>query len=271
MTISRRLVLFFPGFEPLDGAAHYRRFVRGAEMTAKVWEQTIELGPLSEGEELPSFEIESGPTKTRFVICDLSPVMTEISSRSTVLRLARGLFALMSFILNGTFFSYVRTSWRYGAFFLYPLLMLGAMIGVSVLVGRIAGTLTGLAEFVFLFVLACRYAHFLLMMDLWHYARVLALGDSSKLQRTTELLQRSQTCVLDDVARDPPEEVILAGHSIGAALAVELADMLGKHKIASPVHLLTLGSGFLQVALSSQSRPLPRYGKKSFEQARALA
>ena len=245
--ISRRLVMFFPGFEPLDAEAHHKRFVRGAERTAKVWAEKIEVGALDKGE-LRSFQLVDGRVKTSFVICDLSPIMQTMSTKSTMRRTASGLLAMAGFILNGTLISYFKTSWRYGLFFLYPSMMLAAMIAVSVFVGRIGGPLLALAQFVFLFSLACRYAHFLLMMDLWHYARTLARGELSKENALTVLLiQQCADRVASETKLGRIDEIVIVGHSIGAALAVELADRLTTD-MKVPVGVLTLGSGLLQVA-----------------------
>jgi hypothetical protein len=248
--IARRLVLLFPGFEPLDADAHYRRFVRGAQMTAAVWGTRIETGALTQAGLLSSFEIECDGTQTEFVICDLAPVMQAMSGRNFAVRIARGLFAQAGFVFNGTLFSYLRTSWRYGLFFLYPLVMLGVMAAVSYLAGMIGGPLLGIAQFAFLLWLACRHAHFLLMMDLWHYANVLAVGGTREEQRLTdELLDAAERRARDQAGASGLDETVVVGHSIGAALAVELTDRLLTAKMQVPVNVLTLGSGFLQVAL----------------------
>jgi hypothetical protein len=248
--VSRRLVLLFPGFEPLDAEAHYHRFVRGAEQTAKVWGVDISTGPLERPGDLASFEIVSQGTQTEFVICDLAPLVQVMSGRSCAARIARGLFAQLSFIFNGTLFSYMRTSWRYGLFFLYPLIMLAVILAISLLAAKVGGPLLGIVQFAFLLWLICKHAHFLLMMDLWHYAKVLASGRTGKeLTLTKQLVDASERAVRERDVAGGLDEIIVSGHSIGAALAVELADRLRASAIKTPVHVLTLGSGLLQVAL----------------------
>jgi pimeloyl-ACP methyl ester carboxylesterase len=108
----------------------------------------------------------------------------------------------------------------------------------------------GIAQFAFLLWLACRHAHFLLMMDLWHYANVLAVGGTREEQRLTdELLDAAERRARDQAGASGLDETVVVGHSIGAALAVELTDRLLTAKMQVPVNVLTLGSGFLQVAL----------------------
>jgi hypothetical protein len=248
--VSKRLVLLFPGFEPLDAEAHYRRFVRGAELTAKVWGVDIGAGPLERQSDLARFDITSGGTRTEFVICDLAPVMQVMSGRNFAARIARGLLAQLSFILNGTLLGYLRTSWRYGLFFLYPLIMLAAMAALSAFALKVGGPLLGIVQFAFLLWLVCKHAHFLLMMDLWHYAKVLARGRTgNELTLTRQLVDASERAVRERDMAGGLDEIIISGHSIGAALAVELADRLRASAVKTPVHVLTLGSGLLQVAL----------------------
>jgi hypothetical protein len=248
--VSRRLVLLFPGFEPLDAEAHYRRFVRGAADTANVWDIRIDTGALQRAGDLAMFRIVSEETHTEFVICDLLPVMKTMSERNFGVRMARGLAAQAGFILNGTLLSYLRTSWRYGLFFLYPLVMLAAMIAAAWIVHEIAGPLPAFGTFAAFLWIACRHAHFLLMMDLWTYAEVLAKETAGpELALTRALVDAAEAHVLCQIGEDAPDEILIAGHSIGAALAVELAYRLKQKQVKTPVHLLTLGSGLLQVAL----------------------
>jgi hypothetical protein len=248
--VSKRLVLLFPGFEPLDAEAHYRRFVRGAELTAKVWGVEIGAGPLEHQDGLSRFDMTSGGTQSEFVICDLAPVMQVMAGRNFAARIARGLFAQLSFVLNGTLLAYLRTSWRYGLFFLYPLIMLAVILAISLLAAKVGGPLLGLVQFAFLLWLICKHAHFLLMMDLWHYASVLARGRTgNELTLTKQLVDASERAVRERDVAGGLDEIIVSGHSIGATLAVELADRLRASAVKTPVHVLTLGSGLLQVAL----------------------
>jgi hypothetical protein len=261
--VSRRLVLFFPGFEPLDGEAHYRRFARAAEMTGRVWDRHIGVSSLERDDALPSFMTTSieddAVTVTKVVIGDLAPVMRLIASRSALTRISSGFVALGSFVLNGTLLGYFRTSWRYGLFFLYPLFLAAVVLTVGYFVGRavsgLEGVFAGLALSWGLFLLACRYAHFLLMMDLWHYARVLATGVDPEVRIVSDLLVgESKRRVLAETDVFIPGEILLCGHSIGAALAVRLAaELLAK---SQPSHVLTLGSGLLQVACHPKATEL---------------
>lgn len=261
--VSRRLVLFFPGFEPLDAQAHYQRFARASEMTGRVWSRNIGISALHTDDTLSSFTTTSTEgdalTVTKIVIGDLAPVMDLIASRSYLRRMALGFVAIGSFVANGTLLAYFRTSWRYGLFFLYPLFLAAAAVITGYSFGRaVAGPLGLLTGFVLacgLLVLACRYAHLLLMMDLWHYARILATRADPEVGAVSEgLVGESKHRVLAEARAFIPDEILLCGHSIGAALAVRLAAELLVE--SQPAHVLTLGSGLLQVACHPKATEL---------------
>ncbi|ANM10787.1 MULTISPECIES: hypothetical protein [unclassified Rhizobium] len=55
--IEKRVVLHFPGFEPLDGAAHRARYERSAKQSAAVWGYSVEIGAFAAGSDPLSFEV----------------------------------------------------------------------------------------------------------------------------------------------------------------------------------------------------------------------
>lgn len=44
--VKSRLVLYFPGFDPLDAAAHHLRYQRAAVLSGKTWDVDYAVGPL---------------------------------------------------------------------------------------------------------------------------------------------------------------------------------------------------------------------------------
>ena len=139
MAVSSRLVLMFPGFEPIPVEAHCRRFVREALKTAPAYRMTVEASASSieprsqDGVSTGSFTVaasgEGWATTTEIVIYGLGELNEDYAARSPVRRGLGGLLAVADFIATGTFFRYVSISWRYGLFFIFPLLVLiGAML-----------------------------------------------------------------------------------------------------------------------------------------------
>ena len=88
--IKRRLVLFFPGFEPLGAEKHRQRFERAAAKSALLYDAEISCGPLIETEAgLPRFEVlakgktykrKTWETKTDFVVFDWSSILVSLNS-----------------------------------------------------------------------------------------------------------------------------------------------------------------------------------------------
>ena len=53
-------------------------------------------------------------------------------------RLLSGIVALLDFIVTGTFFRFVATSWRYALFFLYPIVLIAIILALSYGIGSAA-------------------------------------------------------------------------------------------------------------------------------------
>src|SRR5262249_10163295 len=104
MTVSSRLVLMFPGFEPIPVGAHCRRFLREAEKTAPAYGMTLE--PSQIATEPPSearlgmgffFVRASGEgwtTESEIVVYGLGELSESYAARNPLSRLASGLVAL---------------------------------------------------------------------------------------------------------------------------------------------------------------------------------
>ncbi|WP_409334020.1 hypothetical protein, partial [Staphylococcus aureus] len=58
-TVTSRLVLYFPGFDPLDAAAHHLRYQRAAALAGKTWAVDYAVGPLENRPGGETFTVES--------------------------------------------------------------------------------------------------------------------------------------------------------------------------------------------------------------------
>ena len=126
-------------------------------------------------------------TDTEIVIYELSELNEDYAARNPVSRFVLGLVALADFIVTGTFFRYLSTGWRYGFFFIFPLLVLigavlaawlGHLVGAAVFAGFARAGRVGRWRSppgCWSFRRAARW-HFLLAMDDWAFARDLARG-----------------------------------------------------------------------------------------------
>ncbi|MDW6022138.1 hypothetical protein SAZ10_10225 [Mesorhizobium sp. BAC0120] len=275
MAVSSRLVLMFPGFEPIPVGAHCRRFLREAAKTAPVYGMTLKPSeiatePAAEARlGMGSFRVSASgddwATESEIVVYGLGELSESYAARNPVSRLAGGLVALVDFIATGTFFRYLRTGIRYGLFFIFPLLVLagaaiaawlGYLLGTSffTVAPHMAGWL--LAAIGFLLVLACatRKLHFLLVMDDWAFARDLARGRRPDIEARFALLSAD---VSRRVGATKAEEILFCGHSFGAIAAImALADGLKVTEATDRAGLLTVGSSLLKIALHPAAKRL---------------
>jgi hypothetical protein len=257
--IKRRLVLFFPGFEPLGAEKHRQRFERAAQKSAPLYGADILCSQLNDSESgLPTFTTQASgvgwETMTDIVIFDWSSILEEFEARSVFMRFTLGLHALVSFMLNGTLWAYLKTSWRYGLFFFYPLILIIAACLAGWAVGSftsnftnvLVGTVSGLTLTATLLWLAAKKAYLLLMMDDWAFAASISGGfraDSASLPyRFRDSFERLATSSQHD-------EILVFSHSLGAVFAV---DCLGAALAKNPdlkVSFMTAGSSLMKIAL----------------------
>lgn len=260
MTVTRRLALVFPGFEPIPVEAHCARFIREAKKNAPVFDMEVETGEpvfAREGISTAGFTThasgEGWRTDTEIVLYGLDDLNDAYAERGGVLRTLAGLAALADFVATGTFFRFVRTSWRYGLFFLYPVALLLAASMIGLLVARfLPGNwefrwVAGLIAFVLALWLASAKMHFLLMMDDWACARDIARGGSSNIGERIGLIGADMRRRIETAEVD---EILLAAHSFGAITAIlALESALGHERKPAEIGLLTTGSSLLKVAL----------------------
>lgn len=274
MSVVNRLVVLLPGFEHMPVEAHYRRFMREAKKTAPVYDISLEhpssLNVTSPdgGVTIGEFSLgTSGPdwsARTDFVLYGLGDITMFYASRNPLVRLLSGIVALLDFIVTGTFFRFVATSWRYALFFLYPIALLAIVLAASFAVGKVAVALgaggmiiplaLSLLSAIGLIWFAARRMHYLLIMDDWAFARDIARG------KHPEVMARMQNVVADAAARisstQPDTEIVVAAHSLGAICAIQVLSAALERDNSRRYGLLTVGSSILKVALHPAARDL---------------
>lgn len=274
MSVADRLVVLLPGFEHMPVEAHHRRFVREARKTAPVYDIQIEEtspltisvaeGAVSAGKFSLSSSGKDWSSRTDFILYGLGDITMSYAARNPLVRLLSGIAALFDFVLTGTFFRFVATSWRYALFFLYPLVLIAAAIAASFAVGQLArnlgagGTIIPVAlSLLFLIALIClaaRKMHFLLIMDDWAFARDMARG------RRPEIMAKVKNVISNAAAHissaPPNAEIIVAAHSLGAICALQILNAALDRDGSRRYGLLTVGSSLLKVALHPAARSL---------------
>ena len=253
--VRLRLVLFFPGFEPLGAEAHRARFERALAKTSAAYGVQFSSSPLSKrATGLDGFSVTgSGPhwqTRTEVAIFDWASILQHYENRSLGRRFASGVMALTRFALEGTLRRYLAVSWRYGFFYFYPLLMLAACVIAGLFATFFVGPAwsklcVAMAVTAGALTLASRKAHLLLMMDDWAFAQCLATQSDPVI---TEKMAAFQGALKAELSSFEGDEVLVIGHSLGCVFAV---DALGSTALKNgrEVTVLTAGSSLLKIAL----------------------
>jgi hypothetical protein len=168
--------------------------------------------------------------------------------------------SFFDFILAGAFWGYLRASWRYAMFFLYPFLIL-AVVTLLALAGGLAlarstgsstiGIGVGIGVFLLLFQAAQRWLYLGLLLDDWIFSRrYIRRGDAVLDQR----LQRVAADIVKAARGDAVDEILVVGHSLGAVLAIDLIDRavtagLTRQGSGPRIVFLSAGSSTLKIGL----------------------
>lgn len=257
VAVRRRLVVVLPGFEAVPPVAHARRFVREAKAACVVYDWDVSsAGDIQEVDSgaCAGVRVRHGEIETIAAIyfCDLDGALGPHRDQSLVTRFVSGFGALADFLFSGTVLRYARTSWRFVLFYIFPLFSLlfaglagwfGALIGGH-LSATFAVAVAALLALTALMV-AIWQLQLLLALDLWAFAADVVRG---RERRVEPALDRLADVVSRRAAEGSFDEVVIAGHSIGAVPAVSLAARLVRGGACRP-HVLTVGSTLLQVAL----------------------
>ncbi|WP_416408610.1 hypothetical protein [Agrobacterium rosae] len=268
--VSSRLVFYFPGFDPLDAAAHQRRYERSAAQSGKTFGIDYTVGGVSQTNAGSRMDVEGKhdghTTHSTIFIHDHNTLISQLRAASVWKQIGLGFKAGAGIIGEGGAFAYFRHAWRFGLFFLFPFLLIALGIAVAALVAALP-LMIGVSALFCLFTFPLGYLFFMkgvmpfserfhtlhLFAD-WRFA--LAVGRDEPMARDwIEDKARAVLVALEQGA----DEVLFVSHSMGASLALAVAGRLlelksdafdGRH-----VSFVTLGGAALQCALlSSASR-----------------
>ena len=273
--IEKRVVLHFPGFEPLDGIAHRARYERSARQSAAVWGFAVTTGAPDAGSDPVSFEVTTGSgaetgeagwqTKSRIHMVDHDALVRRLRSGGTLRQIAAGFRSCAEIMLEGGMRGYFRHAWRFGLFFLFPFLLTALAIALTAqiavmpyVLGLSAGHMLwsgplALCFFVFAFLPFSERFYTLHLFADWEMA--VALG---RMDRTdfSDWLEDRATAVGKALAEEADEYVISA-HSMGSSVAAHVIGILLEREPelfkGKRVVFATLGSAILQCTLLSSA------------------
>lgn len=271
--IRRRLVFLFPGFEPMGVEAHVARFRRASERSAKAFGVGVSFDePTGEGNDLSLATLSArlkpqgseGETRTDIVFCDWSDLIRSYEHRPLPVRIVRGLAGLLDFVTTGTVLKYLKTSWRYLFFFLYPFaaFLLALFVGLGLFLSLwhafsgpttgLVAALIGLAAAGGLLWQIDRRWHLRVALDDWALAADMCRSRNGAIEeRIARFAEALQSRTNTAEAAGEADEIVIAAHSLGTCYAVPALAKAFETGFApsAPLHILTVGSSLMKTAL----------------------
>lgn len=266
--VKKRCVFALGGYEPVPPERQRERFVRELRRFERTWNVacTVSDMTLSEDAAAASWQVETRApnwhTHTDYHLLRWDDFVAADFGRSQGNRLLLALLAFGNFIWSGTAWRYVRTNWRYGLFFLYPLLAVALFAVVALAAGSIPilwdwrwaylfAPLIAAAVFVALFGLVGPKLLLPYIFDDWIFAYEFVHRSRAGIAERMEAFAQKIAEVLRAGGYD---EIVVSGHSLGAAWklavvdrALSLAPEFGRN--GEKLCLLSTGSSLLKVAL----------------------
>jgi hypothetical protein len=274
--VGKRIVLHFPGFEPLDAAAHHERYERTAAQSAEVWGCAFKTGPLVEDQGTAHFAVSgSGPnwrTEAKVHILDHYARIAAMRSESLLAQIAKGFLAFVRVILAGGLWGYFRNAWRFAIFcflynFVFMALGLAGALAIVLLPWFLGLSLLHLTWSVPLGFVAFRYAflpwtnrfYTLLLFADWRFAVQMATLRNESANARLKVLQDAAKRAL----AEPADDYLVTAHSMGGILATHVIGALLEEEpelfAGKRIVFAALGGAFLQAALL---RPASRLRKR---------
>ncbi|MDH0868995.1 hypothetical protein [Agrobacterium pusense] len=267
-TVTSRLVLYFPGFDPLDAAAHHLRYQRAAALAGKTWAVDYAVGPLENrpGGETFTVEASSGDWRTRsdIIVYDHNAVISQLRNATVWRQIWQDFKAGAGIIGEGGAARYFRHAWRFGLFFIFPFLLmlaggvLAAVIGLSPWLFAlplwllVASLPAAALFFTKAFLPFADRFHTLHLYADWRFA--LAVGRDEPIARGW--IEEKAALVLKALEQSS-DEVLVVSHSMGASLALAVIGRVLELKPEAldgrKLSFATLGGAALQCAFLSSA------------------
>lgn len=269
--IQSRIVLHFPGFEPLDAEAHRQRYKRSAAQASAVWPARFEVGDLLVDGQGAHFGVnahgDSYAVRSQIHVFDHNALISTMRSEPLWMQIAKGFKAGFDVVRQGGAWRYFRNAWRFGLFFLFPFLFVAAGLALAVNIAAIPSTFE-LSAWWFLLALPAGYLVFrhgiIPFSDRYHVLHLLAdwrlaVAVAENRREIDAFIERAA----DEAAsalKGPADEILVTSHSMGANFAISVvARLLEKSPGALQGRRLvfvTLGGAALQCSLLSSASVL---------------
>ncbi len=272
--VRKRVVLHFPGFEPLDAGMHHARYARAAAQSAKTWNLDLQTGELQRTAKTAYFDItcrapdaDDGVTQSRFYIFDHCALVNSLNGKPLPRRILDGYRSALRIVTQGGMAGYLRHAWRFGLFFLFPFLLVAIALGLTAVIAALPALLglnmlhllwsipLGLALFRYAFLPFMARFHTLHLFADWEMADAMANLDRPDVNAwLASCMEGVREALTEDA-----DEYLITSHSMGSAVATHVIGMLlaespdafrrGPARSERKVSFVTLGGAILQCSL----------------------
>ncbi|SIQ95455.1 hypothetical protein SAMN05880561_106158 [Rhizobium sp. RU33A] len=266
--IQSRIVLHFPGFEPLDAEAHRQRYKRSAAQASAVWQAQFKVDDLLHDAQGAHFSVdaygEGWATRSQIHVFDHNDLIAAMRAEPLWMQIAKGFKAGFDVVRQGGAWRYFRNAWRFGLFFLFPFLFVAAGLALAVNIAAIPSTFE-LSSLWFLLALPAGYLVFrhgvIPFSDRYHVLHLLAdwrlaVAVAENRREVDAFIERAAGEV-GSALEGSADEILVTSHSMGANFAISV---VGRLLETSPDALkgrrlvfVTLGGAALQCSLLSSA------------------
>ncbi|MGF6311555.1 hypothetical protein ABIB82_005782 [Bradyrhizobium sp. i1.8.4] len=235
--IQRRHVFHVGGYDPITPEKQVERLRRSLSSLDKIWGASSRLSEISNPSTInASCTLEAwGPNWKTYITFEMlrwDDLIRHDSGVRLVPRLVQSAVALFDFILTGTVFRYAIASWKYALFFLFPycclLLIAFCSVELSYLVVRLLPVTSWVGQLPLGIVLALaifigsvlwigpkrRINH---ILDDAIFSHQFLYGRRSEIDKR---LDDFAALIAKTVRAGEVDEILIVGHSLGAALSV---------------------------------------------------
>lgn len=242
--VQRRLVIYVQGYDPRGIAEYYRMFRREYRHTCELYGLTGEVGrAVSDPESfVTSWTVSTSGSgwqvATRYMFLRWEDIIRKDFARPAWWKILHMCRVLLLAIFSGVMPRIFKAHWRFGLFALYPLVLmtawalLGALAGLAVTAlaealgapsaaPALAGTAAGFAVFAGVLWLTEGRTYLLYLCD-----DIVSTHQFAHRQRPDweERMEAFAGYVVEAVSLGEADEVVIAGHSSGSFLAVDVLD-----------------------------------------------
>ena len=270
----KRHVYHLPGYDPTDCEAQYRRFAGQLARFKRTWPVQATLSELersnlqSRGWWTVQTNSADWRVETVHEVLLWNDIVLADFARPLLVRVVKAAAAYFDLIVTGTFFRYLEANYRYGIFFLFPLIALTIFGFAALLLACFVGDLCQLADSTeFAVGLAIGIASFFALLqwpgrswrvhhalDGWIFARDYIHDRRSDINARLDLFAN---VILARSREEGIDEIVLVGHSLGATLALDLINRALNidpefARRGAAVCMLTVGASKLMAVFASR-------------------